>query len=234
MDAWRSPSKTHFDFPWAVGADKKYPWNTLRGNIIGVLIGALPGAGADIAAWVSYAVSKRFSKEPEKFGTGHIEGLVDSGAANNSALGGAWVPALVFGIPGDSITAIVIGVLYEGYESRTHGIHQYTHMVYALFLVFFLANLLMLPLGWLAIKFARRLLSVPREVLMPIILIFCIVGAYAIENNIFNVWVMLGMGVIGYLFEENGVPTAPAILGVVLGKMIEENFMQSMIKAGET
>lgn len=106
-------------------------------------------------------------------------------------------------------------------------------MVYALFLVFFLANLLMLPLGWLAIKFARRLLSVPREVLMPIILIFCIVGAYAIENNIFNVWVMLGMGVIGYLFEENGVPTAPAILGVVLGKMIEENFMQSMIKAGK-
>ena len=212
---------------------KKYAWNTLRGNIIGVLIGALPGAGADIAAWVSYAVSKRFSKEPEKFGTGHIEGLVDSGAANNSALGGAWVPALVFGIPGDSITAIVIGVLYmKGMNPGPTVFINTPHMVYALFLVFFLANLLMLPLGWLAIKFARRLLSVPREVLMPIILIFCIVGAYAIENNIFNVWVMLGMGVIGYLFEENGVPTAPAILGVVLGKMIEENFMQSMIKAG--
>lgn len=201
--------------------------------MIGVLIGALPGAGADIAAWVSYAVSKRFSKEPEKFGTGHIEGLVDSGAANNSALGGAWVPALVFGIPGDSITAIVIGVLYmKGMNPGPTVFINTPHMVYALFIVFFLANLLMLPLGWLAIKFARRLLSVPREVLMPIILIFCIVGAYAIENNIFNVWVMLGMGVIGYLFEENGVPTAPAILGVVLGKMIEENFMQSMIKAG--
>ena len=201
--------------------------------MIGVLIGALPGAGADIAAWVSYAVSKRFSKEPEKFGTGHIEGLVDSGAANNSALGGAWVPALVFGIPGDSITAIVIGVLYmKGMNPGPTVFINTPHMVYALFIVFFLANLLMLPLGWMAIKFARRLLSVPREVLMPIILIFCIVGAYAIENNIFNVWVMLGMGVIGYLFEENGVPTAPAILGLVLGKMIEENFMQSMIKAG--
>ena len=80
--------------------------------MIGVLIGALPGAGADIAAWISYAVSKKFSKEPEKFGTGHIEGIVDATSANNSALGGAWIPALVFGIPGDSITAIVIGVLY--------------------------------------------------------------------------------------------------------------------------
>ncbi len=91
---------------------KRYWVNFLRGSGIGVVIGALPGAGADIAAWISYAVSKRFSKEPEKFGTGHVEGIVDAGAANNSALAAAWIPALVFGIPGDSITAIVIGVLY--------------------------------------------------------------------------------------------------------------------------
>ena len=215
------------------GLLKKYPWNTLRGNIIGVLVGALPGAGADIAAWISYAVSKRFSKEPEKFGTGHVEGLVDAGAANNSALGGAWVPALVFGIPGDSITAIVIGVLYmKGMNPGPTVFIKSPDLVYALFLVFFLANLLMIPLGWAAIKSARRLLSVPREVLMPIILIFCIVGAFAVENNIFNVWVMLAMGVLGYLFEENDIPLAPAILGIVLGKMIEENFMQSMIKVG--
>ena len=91
---------------------RKYWMNFIRGSVIGTVIGALPGAGADIAAWVSYAVSKKLSKEPEKFGTGHIEGIVDSTSANNSALGGAWIPALVFGIPGDSITAIVIGVLY--------------------------------------------------------------------------------------------------------------------------
>jgi len=91
---------------------RRYWFNFLRGSAIGTVIGALPGAGADIAAWISYAVSKRFSKEPEKFGTGHVEGIVDSTSANNSALGGAWIPALVFGIPGDSITAIVIGVLY--------------------------------------------------------------------------------------------------------------------------
>jgi TctA family transporter len=90
----------------------KYPMAILRGSTLGTLIGALPGAGADIAAWMSYAMSKKFSKEPEKFGTGHVEGIVEAGAANNSALAGAWIPALVFGIPGDSITAIVIGVLY--------------------------------------------------------------------------------------------------------------------------
>ncbi len=95
---------------WAL--TKRYPGPIMRGNVVGTAIGALPGAGADIAAWISYAMSKRFSKEPEKFGTGHVEGIIESGASNNSALAGAWIPALVFGIPGDSITAIVIGVLY--------------------------------------------------------------------------------------------------------------------------
>ncbi len=95
---------------WALA--KKYPKQILRGSVLGTAVGALPGAGADIAAWMSYAMSKKFSKEPEKFGTGHVEGIVESGSANNSALAGAWIPALVFGIPGDSITAIVIGVLY--------------------------------------------------------------------------------------------------------------------------
>src|SRR5207248_3606082 len=90
----------------------KYPMQILRGSALGTLVGALPGAGADIAAWMPYAVSKKMSKEPHKFGTGHVEGIIESGAANNSALAGAWIPALVFGIPGDSITAIVIGVLY--------------------------------------------------------------------------------------------------------------------------
>ncbi len=213
------------------GLFRRYWFNTFRGNVIGVLIGALPGAGADIAAWISYAVSKKFSKEPEKFGTGHAEGLVDAGAANNSALGGAWVPALVFGIPGDSITAIVIGVLYmKGMNPGPTVFIKSQDLVYALFLVFFIANLLMIPLGWACIKFSRRILSVPREVLMPVILLFCIVGSFAIENTLFNVTVMLWMGIVGYLFEENGIPTAPAILGIVLGKMIEENFLLSMIK----
>jgi putative tricarboxylic transport membrane protein len=211
---------------------KRYWKNFFRGSILGTLIGALPGAGADIAAWISYAVSKRFSKEPEKFGTGHIEGIVDSTSANNSALGGAWIPALVFGIPGDSITAIVIGVLYmKGMNPGPTVFLQNPQFIYAVFIIFVLANLLMLPLGWLAIKSAKQILRVPRNILVPLILMFCIVGSYAMTNSIYAVVVMLGMGVLGWLMEENGIPIAPAILGLVLGEMFEQNFMTSMIKS---
>ena len=117
--------------------------------MLGTLIGIQPGSGADMASWMSYATSKRFSKEPEKFGTGHVEGIIESGAANNSSLAGAWIPALVFGIPGDSITAIAIGVLYiKGLNPGPMIFVNNPQSVYAIFLVFILANLIMLPLGW--------------------------------------------------------------------------------------
>ena len=210
----------------------QYPWSILRGSALGTAIGALPGAGADIAAWMSYAVSKRMSKTPEKFGTGHVEGIVEAGAANNSALAGAWIPALVFGIPGDSITAIVIGVLYiKGMNPGPTLFIDNPANIYAVFIVFFLANLLMIPFGWAAIKAARRILDVPRNVLMPVILLFCVVGAFAINNTIFAVAVILVFGLLAYGMEENGYPVAPAILGVILGSMLEENFITSMIKS---
>ena len=210
----------------------RYPMQLLRGSAVGTLIGALPGAGADIAAYISYAMSKKFSKEPEKFGTGHPEGIVESGAANNSALAGAWVPALVFGIPGDSITAIVIGVLYiKGLNPGPTIFINNPSTIYAVFIVFFLANVLMIPFGWAAIKCAKRVLRVPRNILMPIILLFCVVGAFAINNTAFDVGVMLVFGILAFAMEENGFPVAPAILGVVLGGMLEENFVSSMIKA---
>ncbi len=214
------------------GVWKQYWRNFIRGSMIGTAIGALPGAGADIAAWISYAVSKRFSKEPEKFGTGHIEGIVDSTSANNAALGGAWIPALVFGIPGDSITAVVIGVLYmKNMNPGPTLFLQNPQFIYAVFLIFILANLLMLPIGWLAIKSAKQLLRTPRNVLVPIILVFCIVGAYAMTNSVYGIMVMLAMGLVGWLMEESGFPIGPAILGLVLGEMFEQNFMTSMIKS---
>jgi TctA family transporter len=211
---------------------RRYPVQVLRGSALGTAIGALPGAGADIAAWISYAVSKKFSKTPEKFGHGHVEGLVESGASNNGAVSGAWIPALVFGIPGDSITAIVIGVLYiKGINPGPTVFINDPQLIYAVFIVFLLANLIMLPLGWVAIKTAGTLLSVPRNVLMPIILMFCIVGSFAINNSIFGVVLMLIFGVVGFIMDENDIPIAPAILGLVLGPMLEHNFITSMIKA---
>jgi len=211
---------------------KRYRMPVLRGSALGTAIGVLPGAGADIAAWMSYALSKKFSKEPEKFGTGHVEGIIEAGASNNSALAGAWVPALVFGIPGDSITAIVIGVLYiKGLNPGPSIFMNNAVSIYAIFMVFILANLLMLPLGIAAIKSAKQLLRVPREVLMPVILLFCVVGSFAINNSIFGVVLMLVFGLTAYLMEENGFPVAPAILGMVLGAMLEEHFIRAMIRA---
>ncbi|MEO5961356.1 MAG: tripartite tricarboxylate transporter permease [Opitutaceae bacterium] len=219
-----------FQGQWALLRQYKLP--VLRGSVLGTLVGALPGTGADIAAWISYGLSKRFSKTPEKFGTGHVEGVIESGAANNSALAGAWIPALVFGIPGDSITAIVIGVLYlKGMNPGPTIFIENPQNIYAVFIVFFLANLLMLPLGWLAIKTARNVLRVPRRVLMPVILLFCVVGSFAINNSVFDIGVMLAFGLLAYAMEANRFPIAPTILGLVLGGMLEQNFVTSMIKA---
>jgi len=211
---------------------RTYPFSVLRGGVLGTAIGALPGAGADIAAWIAYGVAKRFSKTPEKFGTGHLEGVVEASAANNAALSGAWIPALVFGIPGDSITAIVIGVLYmKGLNPGPAIFIENPQTIYAVFIIFFLANLLLLPLGWALIKMARNVLHVPRNVLMPVILLFSVVGAFAINNSLFDVSVMLAFGLLAYGMEANGFPIAPTILGIVLGGMLEQNLVSSMIKA---
>ena len=212
---------------------RTYPIAWLRGSAVGTVIGALPGAGADIAAWISYGISKRFSKTPEKFGTGHIEGIIEAGAANNAALSGAWIPALVFGIPGDSITAIVIGVLYlKGMNPGPAIFIENPPAIYAVLTIFFLANLLLFPLGWALIKVAGNLLRVPRNVLMPVILLFCVVGAFAINNSVFDVGVMVAFGLLAYFMEANGFPIAPTILGVVLGSMLEQHVVSSLIKAG--
>jgi len=211
---------------------RRYWRNFVRGSMIGTGIGALPGAGADIAAWISFAVSKRFSKEPEKFGTGHIEGIVDSTSANNAAVGSAWIPALVFGIPGDSITAIVIGVLYMKNMNPGPAVFlQNPQLIYAVFIIFILANLMMLPIGWAAIKLARQILRTPRNILVPLILLFCIVGSYAMTNSVYGIIIMLVLGVFGWILEENGFPVGPIILGMVLGELFEQSFMTSMIKA---
>jgi len=211
---------------------KKYPLQLLRGSALGTAVGALPGAGADIAAWMAYGISKRFSKEPQKFGTGHVEGIVEAGAANNSALGGSWIPALVFGIPGDSITAIAIGVLYL--KNMNPGPTLFVDSpqnIYAVFIVFIAAQILLLPFGFLAIKVAKQILRIPAAVLMPLILLFCVVGSFAINNSMFGVIVMGVAGVAAFFMERWGFPVAPTILGVVLGTMLEEHFFSSLVKA---
>ncbi|OSQ46308.1 tripartite tricarboxylate transporter permease [Thalassospira sp. MCCC 1A01428] len=210
----------------------KYKGGVARSSILGTMIGALPGAGADIAAWVSYAVSKKFSKTPEKYGEGHIEGIISASSANNAALSGAYVPTLVFGIPGDTITAILIGVLLmKGITPGPMVFVMDAGLVNAIFMVFVLANVIMVPIGIGAVLMSRHVLGIPQAILFPIILLFCVIGAYAANNTLFDVWVMLVVGLVAYVLEENDFPLAPMILALILGPLIEENFMKSMIKA---
>ncbi|MHC4401583.1 MAG: tripartite tricarboxylate transporter permease [Planctomycetota bacterium] len=208
-------------------------WHALRSASIGSAVGILPGAGADIGAWVSLAASKRTSKTPEQYGKGSLEGVADATAANNSALAGAWVPALVFGIPGDSITAIVIGVLLM--KDITPGpeiFEKQGHLVYSIYLMFLLANLALIPVGVLAIKAGGYVVRVPRRVLLPVILLFCVIGAYAINANAFDVGVMLAMGILGFALERRRIPLGPVVLGIILGGPLEERFLQTLSKYG--
>jgi putative tricarboxylic transport membrane protein len=204
-------------------------WATLQASAIGMLIGILPGAGADIAAWVSYGVSKRASRTPEEYGRGSIEGVADAGAANNSALAGAWVPALTLGIPGDSITAIVLGIMMmKNLQPGPEIFERQAVLVTSLYLVFVLANLALLPAGFLAIRASGALVRVPRHTLLPIIVLFCVLGAYAIAGSYFDVGLMLVMGVLGFVLERWQVPVGPVVLGIILGGPLEERFIQAM------
>jgi putative tricarboxylic transport membrane protein len=207
----------------------KYPFSVIRGTSLGSAIGALPGVGGDLAAWISYGMSKRFSKTPEKFGTGHPEGLVESTSSNNAGLSSAWIPAMVFGIPGDAITAIAVGVLFmKGVEPGPRLFVENPVMPASIIISFFIANLILFPLGYIAIKAAKHVLSVPRAVIVPMILVSCFLGSYAINNSLFGVGTMIIAGVLGYMMDRNGYPIAPVILGLVLGPVLERNFIMSM------
>jgi TctA family transporter len=211
---------------------RKYWRQMTRGNIVGIIIGVLPGAGADMAAWVSYAMSKRFSKEPEKFGTGHPEGLVEAGASNNASLASGWVPSLLFGIPGDTITAIAIGVLYmKGLNPGPTLFTERASSMYALYIIFILANILMIPLGIMMIRVASTVLRAPRATVLPVILVCCAVGAFATGNNLFAIVLVAIFGAIGYVMENNGYPVAAMVLGIVMGTMVEQSFVTSLIKS---
>jgi putative tricarboxylic transport membrane protein len=212
---------------------KKYHWQMTRGNIVGIIIGVLPGAGADMAAWVSYAMSKRFSKTPEKFGTGHPEGLIEAGASNNASLASGWVPALLFGIPGDTITAIAIGVLYmKGLNPGPSLFTTQAESMYALYIIFILGNIIMIPFGIIMIRLASKIVGAPRSAVMPVIMVFCAVGAFATAgNNLFAVWCVAVFGLIGFVMEKNGYPVAAMVLGIVMGTMVEQSFVTSLIKS---
>ncbi|WP_182869950.1 tripartite tricarboxylate transporter permease [Rhodopirellula sp. JC639] len=209
----------------------KRPADTVRSSLMGVLIGMLPGAGADIASWVTFAAARRGGDRDADREL--VDAIGDATTANSAALAGGWIPTLVFGIPGDSITAIVIGVLLMKNVTPGPAIFEnQPSLVYSIYLVFLVANLVMLPVGLLAIRLGLSLVRIPKQILLPVIVLFCVTGAYSLNGSLFDVTVMLVMGGIGFLLNRRGFPLGPVVLGLVLGGPLEERLIQALTASG--
>lgn len=205
----------------------------LRSAGIGTGIGALPGTGGDIAALLAYDHAKRSTKNPEvPFGQGAKEGLIAPEAANNAAVGGAFIPMLTLGIPGDAVTAIIIGALFiHGLKPGPLLLVETPHLFWFIVGNLTLANLFLLLFGLTGIRVFTRVVECPKAVLIPLILILSAVGTYAIQNNPSHIHWMLGFGIFGYFMKVYDYPVAPVILGVILGPMMDSNYRRAMIGA---
>ncbi|WBU63777.1 tripartite tricarboxylate transporter permease [Paracoccus aerodenitrificans] len=210
---------------------RKYLPLSLQTSSIGVVIGALPGTGGDIAALMAYDHAKRVTKNPEvPFGKGAKEGLVAPETANNAAVGGAFIPMLTLGIPGDAVTAIMIGALYiHGLNPGPMLMIEQPQMFWFITGALVLANIFMLIFGLTGIRIFTKIVEMPRTVLIPLILLLSIVGAYAVNNSITDVYWMLAFGVLGYFMKSHGYQLGPVILGVILSRLLDENWRRAII-----
>ncbi len=207
----------------------------LRCSSIGVVIGALPGAGGDIAALMAYDHAKRTTKNPSRpFGEGAYEGLVAPESANNAAVGGAYIPMLTLGIPGDAVTAVIIGALYiHGLKPGPMMLIETPHLFWFVVGNLTLANIFLLPLGLSGIRIFAKIVETPKPILLPLILVLSAVGTYAIQNNPVDIYWMLGFGVLGYFMKMYGFQVGPVILGIILGPLMDVSYRRAMISTGD-
>ena len=206
---------------------KKIKFTLLRSSLIGVVVGILPGAGGDIGSWVSYNEAKRFSKEPEKFGKGAIEGICASETANNAVTGSSLIPMLTLGIPGSATAAIMLGALII--QGLVPGRELFTHngyITYTVIVGFFFANIIMGVIGMFASRYVVHIAKLPNNCLIPVIIFLSVIGSFSLGNNMFDVYVMVGFGFLGYLMIKTGFHPAPMILGLILGPIAEKGFRQ--------
>ncbi|WP_418138378.1 tripartite tricarboxylate transporter permease [Marinomonas sp. RS-M-Aa-14] len=210
---------------------KKYMPLSLQTSFIGVIVGALPGTGGDIAALMAYDHAKRVTKNPKvPFGEGAKEGLIAPEAANNAAVGGAYIPMLTLGIPGDAVTAVFIGALFiHGLNPGPLLLIEQPHMFWFTVGNLTLANIFVLIFGLTGIKLFSKIVECPKGILIPLIFLLSIVGAYAINNAITDIWWMLAFGVFGYFMRLYGFPVGPVILGVILSSLTDENWRRAIL-----
>jgi len=202
----------------------------LWSSIVGVWIGVLPAIGGSAANMMAYDQAKKFSKRPEAFGTGIPEGIIASESSNNANVGGSLVTIMAFGIPGDAVTAVMLGALtIHGIQSGPLFISQQPTIAYGIFAAYLLAHPIMVVMMAFAARWALKVIMVPKSALFPVVLVLCVVGAYALNNTMANVYVLLTFGVLGYLMVKAGLPLAPFILGVILGDQIEINLVRAIM-----
>ena len=225
MDAIKLPSKE----------DYRRVWKTiLRSSGIGTFIGVLPAEGATVASMIGYNEAKRWSKKPEEFGKGSPEGIAGSEAANNSATGGAMVPTLALGIPGSPTAAVILaGLLVHGLRPGPTMFTDQAEFAYAIFWSMLFVNLLFLLVGLYGARAFARVTLIPVTVLWPCVFVFSIVGAYALDQSMFDVWIAIASGILGYFMRMYGFSVVPLAIGLILGGMLEQRLGQSMVMLDE-
>lgn len=205
----------------------------LRGTMVGTILGILPGGGAALPPFAAYALEKKVSRHPERFGTGVIQGVASPEAANNAGAQTSFIPLLTMGIPTNPLMALMIGALMiQGIQPGPSMIHDQPALYWGVVASMWIGNLMLVVINLPLVGMWVSLLRIPYRLLFPAIILFCCIGAYASSNSVFSVWLMLGWGALGYFFNKVGVQPAPMVLGFVLGPMLEENFRRTMLLSG--
>ncbi len=208
----------------------KYLPLTIRSSIIGVIVGALPGAGGDIAALLCYDQAKRTVKNPEvPFGEGAVEGIVAPESANNAAIGGAFIPMLTLGIPGDAVTAVMLGALtIHGLQPGPNLMKTSPDLFYLIVSCLFIGSICLVIFGLTGVKIFAKIVEIPRGILLPLIIILSVVGSYAINKNLYDIFWMMAFGVLGYFLKRYEYPVAPCVLGIILTNLLENNYRRGI------
>ena len=205
-------------------------WLILRSGVLGTAMGIIPGVGEDMGAWVSYAAARRASRKPESFGKGNTDGLLAAETGNNAAVPGAIIPVLTLAVPGSAPAAVLLAAMFiHGVRPGPLIMIESPSFVFEVAAMLFWASVAILVLGLLLTRPMLTVLRVPREYLMPIIFVLCVVGSFAIASRVFDIWVMLGFGIVGFALRQMHYPMAPLILGIVLGDILDKNFRRSML-----
>ncbi|PKL24614.1 MAG: Tat pathway signal protein [Spirochaetae bacterium HGW-Spirochaetae-3] len=204
--------------------------NMVRSALIGIGIGILPGIGGSTAGLLAYTAEKNSSKHPEKFGTGIIDGVIASETANNAVIGGSLIPLLTMGIPGNTVTAVFLGgLIIHGISPGPLIFMKSGNIMYGIFTALVVANVFMIVFEYLGLKWFVKLLDVPKHILLPIIMVLCVVGAFSTSNRIFDVWSVFAFGLVGLLFKKIKIPSTPLIIGFILGSMTEVNLRRALM-----